>query len=226
MATLDPSNVINGNTIEASDIAQLYKAFGTGSGADITGLSMTGSLYGNALTATSATTASTATTASYVTTAITGGGTHYLTFVNESPGVRPLKVASLLEYTPSNNNLQVTASFATTASYANDASVTQVNNQPYVSLSMPSPVSSGDFKFIAGAGILSGGELTSSDYPVLLGKTLGENVFINASYTGDPGTIISLSPTLVINLSILGEVLIEQLDKNDDCAVMWTGFYI
>jgi hypothetical protein len=191
MATLDPSNVINGNTIEASDIAQLYKAFGTGSGADITGLSMTGSLYGNALTATSATT-----------------------------------VASLLEYTPSNNNLQVTASFATTASYANDASVTQVNNQPYVSLSMPSPVSSGDFKFIAGAGILSGGELTSSDYPVLLGKTLGENVFINASYTGDPGTIISLSPTLVINLSILGEVLIEQLNKNDDCTVMWTGFYI
>jgi hypothetical protein len=44
MATLNPSNVINGNTIEASDIAQLYKAFGTGSGADITGLSMTGSI--------------------------------------------------------------------------------------------------------------------------------------------------------------------------------------
>lgn len=45
MATLDPSNVINGNTIQASDIAQLYSAFGTGS-SNITGLAMTGSLFG------------------------------------------------------------------------------------------------------------------------------------------------------------------------------------
>ena len=61
MATLNPSNIVNGNIIEPSDILQLYQAFGTGSGASITGLSMTGSLNGNA---------STATTASYATTAL------------------------------------------------------------------------------------------------------------------------------------------------------------
>jgi hypothetical protein len=62
MATLNPSNIVNGNIIEPSDILQLYQAFGTGSGANITGLSMTGSLNGNASTAT---TSSFAVTSSY-----------------------------------------------------------------------------------------------------------------------------------------------------------------
>ena len=114
MATLDPSNIVNGNTVEANDLLQLYQAFGTGSGASITGLAMTGSLYGNALTATTATTS---TSASNITTAITGGGTHYLTFVAGS-GTKAPKIASLLEYNAANNNLTVTASYATVAENA------------------------------------------------------------------------------------------------------------
>ena len=50
MATLNPSNVVNGNIIQASDVLQLFEAFGTGS-QNITGLSMTGSLKGIASTA-------------------------------------------------------------------------------------------------------------------------------------------------------------------------------
>ena len=58
MATLDNSNVVNGQTVEATDITQLYTALGTGSPGTITGLVMTGSLEGNAATATLATSAS------------------------------------------------------------------------------------------------------------------------------------------------------------------------
>jgi hypothetical protein len=70
MATLNPSNVVNGNTIQASDIEQLYNAFGTGSAGftPISGVKLTGSLLGNASTATISTSASyalTSTSASY-----------------------------------------------------------------------------------------------------------------------------------------------------------------
>lgn len=65
MATLDNSNVVNGQTVEATDITQLYTALGTGSPGTITGLVMTGSLEGNAATATLATSATTAVSSSY-----------------------------------------------------------------------------------------------------------------------------------------------------------------
>ena len=81
MATLNSSNITDGNTIEPTDILQLYDAFTPGGGTtgayDVT---VSGSLIGNASTATSssyalsssfATTASFAITASY---ALNGGG--------------------------------------------------------------------------------------------------------------------------------------------------------
>jgi len=80
MATLNPSNIVNGNIIEPSDILQLYQAFGTGSGASITGLSMTGSLNGNA---------STATTASYATLASTSTSVDMYTSQNGVPATSP-----------------------------------------------------------------------------------------------------------------------------------------
>jgi hypothetical protein len=69
MATLDSSNILDGNTIEPTDILQLYDAFTPGGGT--TGeynVTVSGSLIGNASTATSASyalTASISTTASY-----------------------------------------------------------------------------------------------------------------------------------------------------------------
>ena len=122
MATLNPSNVITGNIIQASDVLQLFEAFGTGS-QNITGLSMTGSI-------TNATAATIATSASNITTAIIASGTQYLTFVTGS-GTNPPKIASLLEYNAATNSLTVTASFATTASHALTGTVTQVNSQNY-----------------------------------------------------------------------------------------------
>lgn len=51
MAILDNSNVVNGNTISASDISALYDAFSSGGGYSV---SISGSLTGSASTATSA----------------------------------------------------------------------------------------------------------------------------------------------------------------------------
>jgi hypothetical protein len=225
MATLNPSNVVNGNTIQASDIEQLYNAFGTGSAgfAPITGVSLTGSI-------TNANVATTATSASNITTAITGGGTHYLTFV-QGAGTNPPKIDNDLEYNPSTNNLTVTASFATTASYALTGSVTQINTQYYDNGSTVVP---GNFKFIAGKTVMTNGAATSSLFTVLAGKVIGDNVWINAAYpqafnitstvnTTLPGTT-NLS-ILKVNVSSSGQILISGA-PTDSGTVIFTGTYI
>jgi hypothetical protein len=220
MATLNSSNIVNGNTVETTDILQLYDALTAGGGT--TGaynISISGSLTG------SSTIAITATSASNITTAITGGGTHYLTFVDQA-GTRPPKVASLLEYTAATNSLTVTASRAVTASYALNTSVNQVDGQRYISSLNPATVSSGNFKFIAGGGALNSGILTSSAYSPLAGKTMGQNVWITVTYTGDLAAVTSPAPTLGVNLSSSGAIIIEQLIPQTDSQVVWTGMYI
>jgi len=212
MATLNPSNVVNGNTIQASDVLQLFEAFGTGS-QNITGLSMTGSI-------TNATLATTATSASNITTAITGGGIHYITFVSGS-GTKPPKIASLLEYDAATNNLTVTASFATTASYALTGSVTQVNNQFYDNGTTVVP---GDFKFIAGKTAMTAGAATSSLFTVLAGKIIGDTVWINASYPEAFSTTPGQS-LLKVNVSSSGQVLISGA-PTDTGTIIFTGTYI
>ena len=225
MATLNPSNVVNGNTIQASDIEQLYNAFGTGSSGytPITGLSLTGSI-------TNANVATTATSASNITTAITGGGTHYLAFV-QGAGTNPPKIDNDLEYNAATNVLTVTSSFATTASFALTGSTTQVNNQFYDNGINTIPA---DFKFVAGKVTMTNGAATSSVFTVLQGKVLGNTVWINASYpeafnitssvnTTPPG-ITNLS-ILKVNVSSSGQVLISGA-PSDTGTVIFTGIYI
>ena len=212
MATLNPSNVVNGNTIQASDVLQLFEAFGTGS-QNITGLSMTGSI-------TNAGVAISATSASNITTAVTGGSTHYLTFVAGS-GTKPPKIASLLEYDAATNNLTVTASFAATASYALTGSATQVNSQNYDNGSTVVP---GDFKFVAGKTSMTAGAATSSLFTVLAGKVIGDTVWINASYP----EVFSTTPgqsLLKVNVSSSGQILISGA-ATDTGTIIFTGTYI
>jgi hypothetical protein len=225
MATLNPSNVVNGNTIQASDIEQLYNAFGTGSAGftPITGVSLTGSI-------TNADGATLAASASKITTTIfTGSVTHYLTFV-EGAGTNPPRIDNDLEYNPSTNNLTVTASRAITASFALTGSVTQVNTQYYDNGTTVVP---GDFKFIAGKTVMTAGAATSSVFPVLIGKVLGDTVWINASYpqafnitssvtTAPPTTNLSI---LKVNVSSSGQVLISGA-PSDNGQLIFTGIYI
>jgi len=216
MATLDPSNIVNGNTVEANDLLQLYQAFGTGSGASITGLAMTGSLYGNALTATTANTASYATTTFNINTDITGGGTHYLTFVAGSGSKAP-KIASLLEYDASNNNLQVTSSYATTSSYT----LGGISNSITGRYDNGTITQAGIFKVIAGAASFNPPfGATSSVFPELIGKTLGVNAWITANFG-------SIAPEAVVitNISSSGEILFDSVNGNPS-SIIFTGFYI
>ena len=120
MATLNPSNVVNGNTIQASDIEQLYNAFGTGSAgfATITGVSMTGSLNGIASTASfvlNAVSSSFASTASFVKTA--QSASYVLNAVSSSFASTASFVT--LAQTASYVLNAVSSSFASTASQAN-----------------------------------------------------------------------------------------------------------
>jgi hypothetical protein len=222
MATLNPSNVINGNTIQASDVLQLFEAFGTGS-QNITGLSLTGSI-------TNATTAATASASTNLIVATTSSGIYYPVIVDGS-GTKPPKILSTFELSGSVLN-NITASHAITASYALTGSVTQVNNQFYDNLTTAVP---GDFKFVAGKVAMTNGSATSSVFTVLAGKTIGNTVWINAAYPEAFNITSSVNTTLppgTTNLSILkvnvsssGQVLISGA-PSDTGTVIFTGIYI
>ena len=178
MATLDNSNIVNGNIIEPNDLLQLYSAFTAGGGYDV---SISGSLTGSA---TSATTATTATTASNITTTITGGGTHYLAFVDQA-GTRPPKIASLLEYTAATNSLTVTSSRAVTASFASTTpdptffnAFTSASGSAYISNTLG---------VVAGSLTAAGGLAQTPVCDPLKAKVIGTSLFINATIFGPGG---------------------------------------
>jgi hypothetical protein len=222
MAQLNSSNVVNGNTIATTDILQLYDALTAGGGTTgVYNISISGSITGSASTAATATTA---TSASNITVSTTSSGVYYPVVVS-GVGTNPPKVVSIFELSGSVLN-NITSSRAITASYALNASVSQVDGQRYISSANPLTVDSGNFKFIAGGGILNSGVLTSSAYAPLAGKTMGQNAWVTVTYTGDLGAITSPSPTLGVNLSSSGAILIKQLTAQNDVEVVWTGMYI
>jgi hypothetical protein len=214
MATLNPSNVVNGNTIQASDIEQLYNAFGTGSAgfATITGVSLTGSI-------TNADAATLAASASKITTAITGGGTHYLTFV-PGAGTYSTKIDNDLEYNPTTNTVTVTASFATsashavTASYVNSSQANQINGTKYsASLATPNTL----FSFIAGFATTGAGPATASiNISQLSSKVLGTSAFVTATVSG---SINSISVNSLIGTTLTFE------SQNPNTDFFYTVFY-
>jgi hypothetical protein len=223
MATLNPSNVINGNTIQASDILQLYNAFGTGS-TNITGLSLTGSI-------TNANVATSATSASNITVVSTSSGVYYPIIV-DGAGTKPPKIFSTFELSGSVLN-NITASQAISASFASNSTVTQVNTQYYDTGINTIPA---DFKFVAGKVAMTNGAATSSIFINLIGKVLGDTVWVNASYpttfTPFTSSVNTTLPPGVTNLSMLkvnvsssGQVLITG-GPNDTGIIVFTGIYI
>jgi hypothetical protein len=139
MAGLDNSNVSTGNTVDASDIQQLYTALGTGSPGTIDGLVMTGSLNGNVVgnvtgdltgDVTGDVTGSmqgTATQSNFgrVTNNITTPTSYSVVFADAPITQHYTNLfvdsgsdGSGMHYQPSTDTLQVTASYAITASHA------------------------------------------------------------------------------------------------------------
>jgi hypothetical protein len=223
MATLNPSNVVNGNTIQASDILQLFEAFGTGS-QNITGLSLTGSI-------TNAITALTSSITNNIVVPTTSSGIYYPVIV-DGAGTKSPKILSTFELSGSVLN-NVTASRAITASFASNSTVTQVNTQYYDNGINTIPA---DFKFVAGKVAMTNGAATSSIFTNLIGKVLGDTVWINASYpttfTPFTSSVNTTLPPGVTNLSMLkvnvsssGQVLITG-GPNDTGTIIFTGIYI
>ena len=211
MATLNPSNITTGNTILASDILQLYEAFGTGS-QNITGLSMTGSI-------TNATTAATASSATNLVVASTASGVYY-PIVVDGTGTKPPKTVSTFELSGSVLN-NITASRAITSSFSLNSNATQINGQSYDG---GSGVVSGDFKFIAGKTAITAGSATSSVFPVLAGKTLGTNAFITANYALTSGPTDAV---IVTSISSSGAILFDNNSPGVPTGtVIFTGIYI
>ena len=217
MATLNSSNISNGNIIEPNDLLQLYDALTAGGGTTgVYSVSISGSLTGSA---TSAITATTATTASNITTAITGGGTHYLTFVDQA-GTRPPKIASLLEYTPSNNTLQVTASYASNGGTSN-----QLINQAYSNIA--TGPTDATFKFYAGRIRIVSSTASTANFPGLAGKTLGTNVWVTATIQGDSASYpINLPIVLVKSLSVNGALTFETINVPDTTEIHYHVIYV
>jgi hypothetical protein len=211
MATLNPSNVINGNVIQASDILQLFEAFGTGS-QNITGLSLTGSI-------TNAITALTSSITNNIIVPVTSSGIYYPVIV-DGAGTKPPRILSTFELSGSVLN-NITASQAITASFASNSTVTQVNTQYYDNGVNTVPA---DFKFVAGKIAMTSGAATSSIFTNLIGKVIGNTVWINASYpeafTTTPGQSL-----LKVNASSSGQVLISGA-PSDTGTIIFTGIYI
>ena len=124
MATLDNSNIVNGNTVETTDITQLYTALGTGNAGTITGLVMTGSLKGDVQ--------GTSTNANFarINNNTTAPITYSVLFADSPVSSANKQIyadsgsdGSGMHYQPSTDLLTVTASFAVTASHALNAGV-------------------------------------------------------------------------------------------------------
>ena len=221
MATLNPSNVVNGNTIQASDIEQLYNAFGTGSSGytPITGLSMTGSLNGIASTASFVITAQTGSKANniIINNNATTNQIYRLTYVLDSsmPSIGnstylPLNAdsgsdGSGLSYNPSNNSLTAslfsgTSSWATNVVNTPTPSVISGVSYPSGSIKVPGSL----FSFIAGADKTGNPSNTSSiQITELSGKTLGQTAFVTATAVSGSGPISSIQ----VSGSIVGDIL-------------------
>ena len=215
MATLDNSNIVNGNVIQPNDLLQLYDAFDFAGASTKYDVTLSGSLTGNATTATTATTA---TSASNITTATTGSGVYYPVVVS-GVGTKPPKIVSNFELSGSVLN-NITASRAITASYANNSIVSQVNSQEYDN----GGIVTGDFKFIAGKTAIIAGSATSSVFPVLVGKTLGTNAWITANYalTSGPSDAV-----IVTSISSSGAILFDNNSPGVPTGtVIFTGIYI
>ena len=212
MATLDNSNVVNGQTVEATDITQLYTALGTGSPGTITGLVMTGSLEGNAATATLATSATTATTATNanfprVTNSTALAGTGYaVPFVQTSPADTAASYISLfvdsgsasgMTYSPSADLLTVTASYASEALSTVSSSYSSVTETSYVFTTPDSAATATKGTWVPFGGVvpISAGAAfdVTTVFPAAGTPTFGVNFIITGNQIVTPGT----SPVLV-----------------------------
>jgi len=221
MATLDNSNIVNGNTVETTDITQLYTALGTGNPGTITGLVMTGSLKGDVQ--------GTSTNANFARiNNNTTSPTIYSVLFTDSPVSSANKQiyadsgsdGSGMHYQPSTDTLTVTASFAVTASHALNAgggsSLTMATTPD-----SQNPATSATWIPIAGVAQYFAGPGASVDLFTIFGFApvggFGVDLIITANEIVSPSSpAVTISPSLNVNV-----VTFEGATAN----VMYQGWY-
>jgi hypothetical protein len=227
MATLNSSNIVNGNIVETTDILQLYDALTAGGGT--TGaynISISGSITGSATTATTAATASSATN---LVVANTSSGVYY-PIVVDGTGTKPPKTISTFELSGSVLN-NITASHAITASYALNAATP--SNTVTVSAGSGETNPLGDFNMKAFAGITdlfltgtpnSQSVSMSQAFPNLTPSTaIGTDLWVNATPLG-ADVNISTGPIFVSFNDVTKVLTFETLDSTFNGAVVYTGY--
>ena len=208
--TLSKTNIVNGNTIQASDVSQSIDALTGAVAYDITisgSFTFTGATTGsgwfaNAVSSSFALSSSRAVSSSYA--------------LSSS-----IAFSSSYAYSSSialSSSFASSSSLALSSSFADGAS--QVNGQNYDTGITVAP---GNFKFIAGKNAMTTGALTSSAFIVLQNKTLGTNAWITANYQTTPGA----PDSIVINsISASGQILMSSTAPGINATVLFTGIYI
>ena len=221
MATLNSSNIVNGNVVETTDILQLYDALTAGGGTTgIYDVSISGSLTGSATTALNASkldpTLNASTNVNYnVLFAATSSAT-YETIYKED--------GTIMTYNPSTNLLNVTSSRAVTASFALNGGVTnQLIEQGYSNIGA-GPVEA-TFKFYAGKVRIVSDVGVTANFPGLAGKTLGTNVWVTATIEGGAAGFTSDIVT-VKTLSGGGALTFETNSVPDTTEVHFHVIYV
>ena len=209
--TLSKTNIATGNIITAAEVSQSVDAFTGAVAYDITlsgSLQLTGSVksrdgYTGSLFGTS----SVAITASSAISSSRAISSSYALSSSYAVG----------------STTAVSSSYALSSSYA--ISSTQVNDQIYYDGTSLIP---GNFKFVAGKVVLSGGVGSSSAFPALVGKTIGTNAFITATYADGFTFGIPTEPAnLMTSVTPDGRVaVIQQSAAVDNGSVIFTGMYV
>ena len=221
MATLDNSNIVNGNTVETTDITQLYTALGTGNPGTITGLVMTGSLKGDVQ--------GTSTNANFarINNNITSPTIYSVLFADSPVSSANKQIyadsgsdGSGMHYQPSTDTLTVTASFAVTASHALNAgggsSLTMATTPD-----SQNPATSRTWIPIAGVASYQAGPGALVDLLQIFGFTpvggFGVDLIITANEI-----VPTSSPAVAISPSLNGSILTFEGATGN---VMYQGWY-
>jgi hypothetical protein len=252
LKTLTSTGISNGNPILPGQVTQSVDAFTGAEGYAITisgSFTLTGATTGSGVfnEAISSSQAETSVNASKLNPSLnnTINQNYNVLFASTSSATYEQifrEDGAVMIYNPSTDLLTVTSSYAVSSSraisssYSDNAAVSQVNAQQYDNGISVVPA---NFKFIAGKVAMLNGAATSSIFSVLIGKSLGDDVFINASYpttftpfTSSVTVDTTPGPPYTTNLSILkvnvsssGEVLITG-GPNDTGTIIFTGIYI
>jgi hypothetical protein len=195
--TLSKANIAQGNTIQPADVSQSIDALTGLFSYDIT-ISGSLNLTGSVVTGSTANFTS-------VTASLFGTGSWA---VSSSRAV--------------SSSLALAANTATTAT-----SSTTADGISTVSYDIGGGILQATFDFVAGKVALASGVGSSSVFPALAGKAIGDRVFITATYAvGFAFNTPTAPANLIVNVTGDGRVaIIQQQGATDSGNVIFTGMY-